>query len=107
MTGSALAFLHMEQRIFPPDYESYLAAQNPQLYQPVGILYLVSPDAPDPAFCMACKVALRVSACTSPACSSVISVITVPAAPARAVRPERCRYALCSTGGSASTRAAP
>src|SRR5437762_642196 len=57
----ALAFLHMEQRIFPPDYASYLAAQNPQLYQPIGILYLVSPDAPDPAFCMACKLALRVS----------------------------------------------
>ncbi len=45
--------------------------------------------------------ALRVRSRTSRTWSSVISVTTVPDAPARAVRPERCRYALCSTGGSA------
>ena len=45
--------------------------------------------------------ALRVRSRTSRTCASVISVTTVPDAPARAVRPERCRYALCSTGGSA------
>ena len=45
--------------------------------------------------------ALRVSCRTSSTWSSVIRVITVPVAPARAVRPERCRYALCSAGGSA------
>ena len=35
--------------------------------------------------------ALRVSSRTSETWSSVISVTTVPSAPARAVRPERCR----------------
>ena len=45
--------------------------------------------------------ALRVRSRTSRTCSSSIIVTTVPSLPARAVRPERCRYALCSTGGSA------
>ncbi len=45
--------------------------------------------------------ALRVRSRTSRTWSSVMSVTTLPDAPARAVRPERWRYALCSTGGSA------
>ena len=45
--------------------------------------------------------AARVSNRTSCACSLVMIVTTVPALPARAVRPERCWYALCSAGGSA------
>ena len=40
---------------------------------------------------------------TSLRCSGVITVTTTPAAPARAVRPERCRKALCSAGGSTCT----
>ena len=51
-------------------------------------------------------LAARVRSRTSLTCWSVISVMTVPAAPARAVRPERCRYALCSAGGSAWTTSA-
>ena len=45
--------------------------------------------------------ALRMRERTSAAWAWTWMVITVPAAPARAVRPERCRYALCSAGGSA------
>ena len=45
--------------------------------------------------------ACLVSARTERRCLSVINVTTVPDAPARAVRPERWRYALCSSGGSA------
>lgn len=45
--------------------------------------------------------ALRARCFTSLRCSSVASVTTIPSLPARAVRPERCRYALCSIGGSA------
>ena len=37
---------------------------------------------------------------TSERWAAVITVTTTPSAPARAVRPERCRYALCSAGGS-------
>jgi hypothetical protein len=44
--------------------------------------------------------AWRVSLWTSVAWSPVTMVTTIPAAPARAVRPERWRYALCSAGGS-------
>ena len=45
--------------------------------------------------------ALLVSARTLRRWLSVMRVMTVPVAPARAVRPERCKYALCSSGGSA------
>ena len=44
-----------------------------------------------------------VSSRTSACWSGVATVTTTPAAPARAVRPERCRYALCSAGGSTCT----
>src|SRR4029450_6398626 len=44
--------------------------------------------------------AYRCSLATSVAWSGRTRVTTVPAAPARAVRPERCRYALGSAGGS-------
>ena len=47
----------------------------------------------------ACFISLRRSA----AWSGSMTVTTVPPAPARAVRPERCRYALCSVGGSRCT----
>ena len=45
--------------------------------------------------------ALRIRVRTSPVCAGVCRVITMPLAPARPVRPERCRYALYSAGGSA------
>src|SRR5665811_1158669 len=55
----------------------------------------------------ACGVAVilasRVSARKSPACSGSTRVTTSPPDPARAVRPARCRYALCSAGGSTCT----
>ncbi|SKU79666.1 Uncharacterised protein [Mycobacteroides abscessus subsp. abscessus] len=47
--------------------------------------------------------ALRSSASTSRRCSGRTSVTTSPVPPARAVRPDRCRYALCSAGGSTCT----
>src|SRR3954471_19585960 len=50
--------------------------------------------------------AWRASVRTSPAWSGVAMVTTAPSAPARAVRPERCRYALCSAGGSTCTTSA-
>ena len=48
-----------------------------------------------PAFCNNCFTSLT--------CDVEATVITRPAAPARAVRPERWVYALCSIGGSACT----
>ena len=47
--------------------------------------------------------AARSRADTSRRCASKATVTTRPRAPARAVRPERCRYALCSVGGSTWT----
>ncbi|KZX21546.1 hypothetical protein ACH61_01299 [Rathayibacter tanaceti] len=44
--------------------------------------------------------ALRSSVFTSPRWVGSTTVTTSPSLPARAVRPERCRYALCSMGGS-------
>ena len=45
--------------------------------------------------------ARRISPRTSAAWAGLCRVMTTPSAPARAVRPDRCRYALCSAGGSA------
>ena len=47
--------------------------------------------------------AARSSERTSPAWSGSMTVATSPVLPARAVLPERCRYALCSAGGSTWT----
>src|SRR5699024_3062072 len=47
--------------------------------------------------------AWRISWRTSRRCSCSPTVTTWPLAPARAVRPDRCRYALCSAGGSTCT----
>ncbi len=47
----------------------------------------------------ACRVSVR----TAANCSGVDRVTTTPSAPALAVRPERCRYALHSDGGSTCT----
>src|SRR5699024_4973265 len=55
------------------------------------------------SWCTGRMPALRIRSLTSRFCSGVCTVMTVPDSPARAVRPERCRYALCSTGGSAWT----
>jgi len=45
--------------------------------------------------------AFRIRVRTSAAWACAWRVITAPAAPARAVRPDLCRYALCSAGESA------
>ena len=50
----------------------------------------------------ACLASVR----TSAVWSGVARVTTVPPAPARAVRPDLCRYALCSVGGSTCTTSA-
>src|SRR5690606_17888084 len=47
--------------------------------------------------------ALRSRSRVSRRCSGSITVTTSPSLPARAVRPLRCRYALCSAGGSTCT----
>src|SRR5690606_20408723 len=68
---------------------------------PTRPLIVASPGAT--GFGWAVIFALRVRSRTSPRCSGSMTVTTTPSEPARAVRPERCRYALCSAGGSTCT----
>ncbi len=53
----ALTFLYCCDRLFYADYAAHLNAQNPQMYRPLGLLYLFGPTPPSAAFFSTCRAA--------------------------------------------------